>query len=126
MLKVLGCSTFILVAVVACSRNNDWTQLATPDGYATYEIKQESVSYEKNSKGEKTVVVVVQRHVKMPQETEMFKLHVTYADCKAGHGMLNVFDMYGNDKAVSAFAKGVNTDSGALARAACAAAGVHE
>lgn len=126
MFKVLGCSMFILVAVVGCGRNNGWTQLRTPDGYATYEIKRDSVSYEKNSKGEKTVIVVVQRHVKVPQETEMFKLHVTYADCKAGHGLLNVFDMYGNDKAVSAFAKGVNTDSGALARAACAAAGVHE
>lgn len=126
MLKTLGGLSFTLVALVACSRNNGWAQLTTPDEYATYEIKQNSVSYEKNSEGEKTVVIVVQRHVKLPRETEMFKLHVTYTDCKAGHGMLHVFDMYGNDKAVSAFAKGVNTDSGALARAVCAAAGVRE
>jgi hypothetical protein len=126
MFKVLGCLIVTLVTVVACSRNNDWTQLPTPDGYATYEIQQNSISYVNNSKGEKAVVVVVKRHVKMPQETEMFKLHVTYADCKAGHGMLDVFDMYGNDKAVSAFAKGVKTDSGALARAACAEADVQE
>ena len=126
MLKVGGCVIVILIAVVACSRNNEWTQLPTPEGYATYEMKKNSISYVENSKGEKTVVVVVQRHVKLPQETEMFKLHVTYSDCATGHGLLNVFDMNGNDKAVSAFARGVNTDSGVLARAACAQAGVDE
>ena len=135
MFKVLGCLTLTLIPLVACSGDHGWTEVPTPPSsvqQVTYKIRQDSVSYVQNSKGERTIVVVVQRHVVLPgfrlaNETELFKMHVAYADCEAGHGLLEMFRMNDDSMALSesGFAEGVNTDSGALARAACAAAGVH-
>jgi hypothetical protein len=136
MFKMLGFFIVALVSLAGCRSNEGatqdsssdqgWTQVLTPsDGDSTYEIQRGQVSYVQNSKGERTIVVEIRRYVKMSKGTDLIKLQVSYVDCQAGHGLIHTSDMGGHLNAVAAFAKGVNTDTGALARAACAAAGVH-
>ena len=127
MFKIFTCFMLALFSLVACSRDQGWTEVPTPsDGDATYQIQKGPVSYVQNSKGERTVVVVIQRYIKMSHGTDLIKLQVAYADCMAGHGEVHTSDMNGHLNAVMSFARGVKTDTGALAKAACAAAGVHE
>jgi hypothetical protein len=127
MFKTFACLMLALFSLVACSRDQGWIAVPTSaDADTTYKIQQGPVLYVQNSKGERTIVVVIQRYWKMSKATDLFKLRVAYADCQAGHGEVHTSDMYGHLNAVAAFARGVDTDIGALARAACAAAGVHE
>ena len=127
MFKIFACFMFAFFPLVASGRDQGWKQVPTrADGNATYKIQEGPVAYVKNPEGEKTVVVVIQRYLKISKGTDLIKLQVPYADCKAGHGEVHTSDMNGHLNAVMSFARGVETDTGALARAACAAAGVHE